>query len=278
MIRILKEQSRLLLTYQPGRFNDIGWLDEKLRQNGSVTLRRTFTFSSADLTKIVRQSHMDDDSERAFVLGVPQDGYYRINKDILGLKCDLLLDRTMKLEPRTFVANRDISVFRRIDELIEEAIIVGGESENAIPLADFDQLLKTFPTSTELTHYARSRIARVLKDYFGSLSDAEGQLNEYLAKKPKLVTSSREKVLEKSELKKFEYIHAEIIEMLQAAEAYSEKDWQRKILGLLLFIFPKYVAVLENVHIKDFYSKPGKATNSPTTTEIEIAVSDSKIV
>jgi hypothetical protein len=195
------------------------------------------------------------------VLGVAEGGYYRINKDILGLKFDLLLDRTMKLEPRTFVANRDISVFRKIDELIEEAIIVGEENENAIPLADFDQLLKTFPTSTELTHYARSRIARVLKDYFGTLSDAESRLNEYLAKKPKLVNSSREKVLEKSELKKFEYIHAELTEMLQAAEEYSEKDWQRKILGLLLFIFPKYVAVLENVHIKDFYSKPGKATN-----------------
>lgn len=49
--------------------------------------------------------------------------------------------------------------------------------------------------------------------------------------------------------------------MLQAAEEYTEKDWQRKILGLLLFIFPKYIAVLENVHIKDFYSKPDKTTN-----------------
>lgn len=261
MIRISKEQARLLLTYQPDRFNDARWLNDKLRQDGSVTLRRTFTFTSADLASIGTPTPEDDDSKCVFVLGVSEGDYYKINKDILGLKYDLLLDRAMKLEPRTFVANRDISVFRRIDELIDESIIVGGKNEMAIPLADFDQLLKTFPTSTELTHYARSRIARVLKDYFGTLSDAERQLNKYLEKKPTLPASSRENRLETFELKKFEYIHAELVAMLQAAEEYTEKDWQRKILSLLLFIFPKYIAVLENVHIKDFYSKPGKTTN-----------------
>jgi hypothetical protein len=49
--------------------------------------------------------------------------------------------------------------------------------------------------------------------------------------------------------------------MLKAVDSYLEKDWQKKILELLLFIFPKYIAVLENVHVKDFYSKPGKVTD-----------------
>lgn len=261
MIRIFKDQARLLLTYQPDRFNDTRWLDEKLRPDGSVTLRRTFTFTNADLASIGRPLQVDDDSERVFVLGVSESDYYKVNKDVLGLKYDLRLDRAMTLEPRTFVANRDISIFRKIDELIDEPIIVGGADESAIPLADFDQLLKTFPTSTELTHYARSRIARVLKDYFGTLSDAERQLNKYLEKRPRLVNSPRGDLLETFELQKFEYIHAELKEMLQTSEEYQEKDWQRKILDLLLFIFPKYIAVLENVHIKDFYSKLGRAAN-----------------
>ena len=261
MIRIFKEQARLLLTYQPDRFNETRWLDEKLRQDGSVTLRRTFTFTNAGLASIGKPLQIDDDSERVFVLGVSEGDYYKVNKDVLGLKYDLRLDRAMKLEPRTFVANRDISIFRKIDELIDEPITVGGADESAIPLADFDQLMKTFPTSTELTHYARSRIARVLKDYFGTLSDAERHLNKYLEKKSRLVTSSRGGLLETFELQKFEYIHAELKEMLREAEEYQEKDWQRKILDLLLFIFPKYIAVLENVQIKDFYSKPGRATN-----------------
>lgn len=261
MISIFAEENQLLLTYQPDRFNDARWLDEKLRQDGEVTLRRTFTFTGADLLTQSASSEERDDSERIFLLGLLEDGYYRINGDVLGLKHDLLLDRGMTLVPSTFIAQRDISVFRRIDELIDEPIVVGGDNESAIPLADFEQLLKTFPTSTELTHYARARIVRVLKDYFGTISDAEGQLNQYLKRKKKLPAASRESIVSNFELQKFEYVHAELESMLKQVDAYSEKDWQAKILGLLLFVFPKYVAVLENVHIKDFYTNASKTTD-----------------
>ncbi|GGE43200.1 hypothetical protein GCM10007421_16770 [Halopseudomonas oceani] len=261
MISIFAEENQLLLTYQPDRFNDARWLDEKLRQDGEVTLRRTFTFTGADLLTQSASSEERDDSERIFLLGLLEDGYYKINGDVLGLKHDLLLDRGMTLVPSTFIAQRDISVFRRIDELIDEPIVVGGDNESAIPLADFEQLLKTFPTSTELTHYARARIVRVLKDYFGTISDAEGQLNQYLKRKKKLPAASRESIVSNFELQKFEYVHAELESMLKQVDAYSEKDWQAKILGLLLFVFPKYVAVLENVHIKDFYTNASKTTD-----------------
>ncbi|EPG8492553.1 hypothetical protein L4542_006059, partial [Pseudomonas aeruginosa] len=228
MISIFAEENQLLLTYQPDRFNDARWLDEKLRQDGEVTLRRTFTFTGADLLTPSASSGEGDDSERIFLLGLLEDGYYKINSDVLGLKHDLLLDSAMTLVPSTFIAQRDISVFRRIDELIEEPIVVGGDNESAIPLADFEQLLKTFPTSTELTHYARARIVRVLKDYFGTISDAEGQLNQYLKRKKKLPAASRESIVSNFELQKFEYVHAELESMLKQVDAYSEKDWQAK--------------------------------------------------
>lgn len=261
MIKISKQADSLLLTYEPDRFNSVQWLDEKLKQDGEVTLRRTFTFTTGNLVSQAQQADDEDGAERIFKLGTTQDGYYRVNKTILGLKHDLLLEKAMKLEPRVFVANRDISIFRKIDELIDEQIIVGGEKEGAIPLIDFELLIQTFPTSTELTHYARSRISRVLKDYFGTLSDAESQLNSYLAKKKRLVATSRNSILGNFELQKFEYIHSELEGMLKDVDGYSERDWQKKILELLLFVFPKYIAVLENVHIKDFYSKPGKGTD-----------------
>lgn len=267
MIKISKQKDRLLLIYQPGRDNDVSWLDNKLRQDGSVTLRRTFTFTDADLVSRADQpeghdeSDWDDEGERIFVLGVLRKNYYKIKGEVLGLKHDLKLDSAMELEPGTFVAQRDISVFRRIDELIDEPIVVGGNDASALPLADFEHLLKSFPTTTELTHYARSRITRVLKDYFGTLSDAEDRLNRYLASKKKLSVSSKASFLADFELQKFEYIHAELKTMLAAVESYTEKDWQKKILDLLLLIFPKYVAVLENVHVKDFYSNPGKVTD-----------------
>lgn len=261
MIKISKENGRLLLSYQPDRFNTARWLDEKLHLDGRVTLRRTFTFTSADLVSPVTQTDEDDDGERIFLLGVLEGAYYKVNREILGLKHDLMLDSAMKLEPATFIAQRDISVFRRIDELIDEPITVGGSDANALPVDDFAHLLKTFPTTTELTLYARSRITRVLKDYFGTPSDAEDRLNRYLASKKKLATQSRETLLANFELQKFEYIHGELKSMLLAVESYPEKEWQKKVLGLLLLIFPKYIAVLETVHVKDFYSNSGKVAD-----------------
>jgi hypothetical protein len=270
MIELSKQDGQLLLIYEPDRSNDVQWLDKKLNQEGRVTLRRTFTFTISDLISPTEQVEDQDDVERTFKLGEADGGYFRIDKAILGLKHDLLLDLTMKLDAHVFVANRDISIFRRIDELVDEPIVVGGENEVAIPLADFESLQQTFPTSTELTHYARSRISRVLKDYLGILSDSESKLNGYLAKKKRLVATSRSTILETFELQKFKYIHDELSSMLQAVESYAEKDWQKKILELLLFIFPKYIAVLENVHIKDFYSK----TDKPTDRYIDLMLVD----
>lgn len=259
MIKISKQGNQLLLTYHADRFNDASWIDDKLKQDRRVTLRRTFTFTPNDL--LTQPSPSGEGDELTFLLGVLDNGYYKIRQDILGLKYDLLLDLDMKIVPGTFIAQRDISVFQRIDDLIDEPIIVGGECEHAIPQADFELLLKTFPTSTELTHYARARIERVLKDYFGTMSDAEEKLNRYLNRKKKLPTQSRERIIYNYEVQKFEYVHAELQSMLGDADNYSEKDWQAKILDLILFVFPKYVAVLENVHIKDFYTDAGKTTN-----------------
>ena len=261
MIKLSKQANQLLLIYQPDRFNDVRWLDEKLQQDGEVTLRRTFTFTPADLLTQPEPSGEEEDGERIFLLGLLENGYYKISKDVLGLKHDLLLESAMKMGPETFIAQRDISIFCKIDELIDEPIVVGGENENAIPLAEFELLLKTFPTSTELTHYARTRVARVLKDYFGTISDAEGRLNRHLNRKKKLPSKSRENIITNFELQKFEYVHAELESMLKVADSYSETDWQTKILGLLLFVFPKYIAVLESVHVKDFYSSPPKTTD-----------------
>ena len=259
MIQLSKQANQLLLIYRADRFDNARWLDDKLQKDGEVTLRRTFTFTPADLLN--QPADANEDDERSFLLGVLEDGYYKISKEILGLKYDLLLDPAIKIVPGTFIAQRNISVFRKIDALIDEPIIIGGESENAIPLGDFDLLLKTFPNSTELTHYARSRIARILKDYFGTISDAEKQLNNHLNRKETLPVESRESIVSNFELQKFEYVYAELESMLADVESYSENDWQTRILDLLLFVFPKYIAVLENVHIKDFYSNPPKATD-----------------
>jgi hypothetical protein len=253
----------LFLIYTPERFSS-DWVDNKLSENGSVTFRRTFTFSTDALAEEDKSDFWQED-KRVFLLAIGDGGFFKVNKDILGLKYDLRLSKDMAITIKTFVAYRNISVFRRIDELVDEPIVIGGNAAGAIPVDDFEELLRNFPTSTELTHYAHARIARVLKDYMVTMSDAQIKLDNYINQKKTIGNRSKTDFIKDYESKKFEYVRDEISAMLQEVDArpdaFKEKDWQRQLVEFLLLIFPRYVTVLENVHIKDFYSTLGKGTD-----------------
>ena len=184
--------------------------------------------------------------------------FTEFKREILGLKYDLLILKSMEINRGMFIAYRDISIFGKIDALIDEPIVIGGDSENAIPVEDFKELLRNFPTSTELTRYSHARITRVLKDYFGTMSDAQKKLDDYLNKRKSIKPPSGVEFVREYEPVKFEYIREELNDMLKNADEYKEKDWQNLIVGFLLLIFPKYIAVLQKLRVKDSYSDPQK--------------------
>lgn len=257
MIKFIRGEDQLLLEYQPSGNFDQGIVGHRLETDGEVTIRRTFVFEKADLVAPTEPEESDD-GEHTFVLGVAEGDYYRVSQRILDIKHDLLLWKQMPLSHKTFIANRDISIFGRIDALVEEPIVVGGDADGAIPLEEFNELLANFPTTTELTHYASARVTRILKDYLGTMSDAQIKLDRLLNQKRSISATSRISFLEDYEPRKFEYVRDELQNMLKDAESYSEHDWQKLIVGFLLLIFPKYIAVLENLQVKDFYSDPTK--------------------
>jgi hypothetical protein len=272
VITIIKDGARLLLGYRAERA-DISWVDHCLAEDGFVSLAgKTFILKTADLLPIEAPSGMPDDDTRAFLLGALENDYYLIRADILKLRHDLRLHKEMRLNHKTFTAYRDISIFAKIDSLIDEPIIVGGEAEGAITLEEFEYLLKVFPNSTELTHYACSRITRILKDYFNTMSDAQQRLNTYLARRESRLQAEageerqpyhdvRSQILLPYEQEKFRYVHDQLTDMLQNTGSYPEEDWQRIIVSFLCLIFPKYIAVLQNVQIKDFYTNPQRVRN-----------------
>lgn len=272
-IQFIPSEDRLLLNYQPSDMRDPLYVARKLETEGQVTVRKVFTFESTDL---VEQTESDEfnEGERTFIFGIAEGDYFRVNRRILGLKYDLRLYKQMPLSHKTFIASTDISIFRRIDELIEEPIVIGGSADNAIPLEGFDELLANFPTTDELKKYARARVTGVLKDYLGTMSDAQIKLDGYLNKKKTIRNRSKIDFIKDYEPKKFEYVRDEISAMLREfkanPKAYKEEDWQRQIVEFLLLIFPKYVAVLEKVYIKDFYPKVGDITKR----EVDIMLVD----
>jgi hypothetical protein len=264
MIEIKDKNGTLLLEYTPEK-PPYDWVQKELDESNSVTLSKTFHFSNDDILKepLNDTNNFDFDTEGSsttFVLAESENGYYKVKSHILGIQADALLSKDMQINKKTFVAHRDISIFSKIDKLIEEPIVVGGNHENAVPEADFKKLLKNFPTTTELTHYAHSRIFLILKEYLGTMTDAQKKLSIYLEKKTPIKPSTKVPALYEYEVHKYEYIRDRIKEMLADADAYSENEWQALMLEFILLIFPKYVAVLEKVNIKDFYSKAASVT------------------
>jgi len=262
LIKIIKKENQLLLEYVPDnlRGDGVSLIDTSLKEDGNVTITRIFTFQSKDIL-IDPQFIFDEEERRVFVLGLIEENYYKIDKDILGLQFDLLLDKAMKVNKKTFVATGNISVFNKIDNLIKEQIVIGDDYENAIPIIEFERLLNSFPTKTTLDHFAHSRISGILKDYLGTITDAEKKLNDHLKKQKPIKSSDKLAVLQEYEVRKYEFIRDRLIEMLNDLDAYSEGEWQKLMLDFLLLIFPKYVAVLETLHIRDYYTEPGKSTN-----------------
>jgi hypothetical protein len=269
VIKFEDHESHVVLVYSQDAFGPTSWVGDKLRSDGCVTLLRVFTLQKADLLSDDPDDYEADDDETAYRFAIGSiDGEYRtIRAGVLGLKHDLLVATSIQLTRSTFVAERNISVFGRVDHLQTEQIVVGGSREGAIPEEEFALLLQRFPTSTEVTYYAAARVARILREYLGTMSDAERRLENYIGRRERLgavepfESHGRIPAANKLELEKFAYVRDRLIEMLTDADSYSEADWQATVADLFLLVFPQYIAVLQNVHVKERYSRDDKSTN-----------------
>ena len=268
MITFEDHGSKVVLVYFPNSYGGVKWLDNKLDSEGDATITQVFTVQKTDLLspEADDEENYGNEDIRRFVIG-SLDGQYRtIRSDVLGLKHDLLIVTTMQLTRSTFVAERNISIFGRIDGLLTEQIVVGGNREGAIPVDEFARLLRRFPTSTEVTYYAATRVTRILREYLETMSDAELRLESYIERRERSGTEEwveahgRIPAANELELEKFTYVRDRLVEMLEDADGYPEADWQRSVADLFLLVFPQYIAVLHNVHVKELYSKESKST------------------
>ncbi len=256
--------SDVVLTYQADQA-DNGWVWRELRDHNTVTLNRVFTFERQDLVNEPDEADQDNDFEEFkyhFRFGVRRDGYFCIEGRIFDIPNTVLIaDSGVTLDRKIFVAERNISIFRKLAELIapDQPIIIGGSRTGAIPISDFQVLLTKFPNTVELNRYAAARVANVIGDYISPLKDARAQYEAYLNRRRSTLTDAvlSQSELLRTEVEKYVFIRNTIAEWLKDGTARSEGDWQKMILNFLLLIFPKYVVVLSNVKVVDAYSKPG---------------------
>lgn len=263
MVRFEVNRTSVILEYTP-EFNGPEWVQRELQAYGKVTVSRAFTFTTADLLQAPGEATEDqvDEPLFRFRFAARRGGYFRIPGRILGIANEVLVAETIWLERKFFVAERNIGIFGRIAKIKqdESAIIIGGEDEDAIPEPVFRELLDRFPTTGEVDRYAAARIETILGEFFDEMRSARENYEAYLNRRPPIVSDRplAQHELLQAEIDKFVYVRDTIVAWLRTAETYSERDWQRMIVKVILLILPKYVAVLENVTIADFYTNEGR--------------------
>lgn len=264
MINFVVKKRAVFLEYRP-EFTSENWIWSELNSHQKVTISRGFHFLLSDLSSAPPKNNdkTRDDYVFRFKFAIKENGYFRINGRKLGLDIDVLIaDEGVKLERNIFIAERNIGIFRRIAKMKKNAtdIVVGGNSEGNIPIDVFYQLLDKFPNSGELDRYASARVETIVGEFFDEMKSARDNYEAYLTKRKSIVSHKplQQSDILQAEIDKFVYVQDTISAWLKKSEIYSERDWQRMIIKVILLIFPKYVAVLENIEISDFYTTPGE--------------------
>lgn len=264
MIRFIINKRSVVLEYEP-EFTGASWVLNELKTHHEVTLSRAFTFRESDLISGPAEAEDEEIGEPVFRFrfATRRGGYFRIAGRKLGISNEVLIaDQGITLERKLFVAERNIGIFRRIAKVKQDAaeIVIGGDREDGIPIEVFRELLVRFPNSGELDRYASARVETIIGEFFDGMKSARDNYEVYLSKRKSSVSDKplEQEQLLKAEIDKFAYLRDTISAWLENADAYSERDWQRMIMKVILLIFPKYVAVLENVEIADFYSSPDR--------------------
>ena len=246
-LKIVKNEDFLICEYTPFTLNT-SFIFDKISQDGSYTLKRTFSISNDEILE-KKEEYIK------FIVGEKEDCYYHLNNKVLGIEHNIFIHEDMKTNISSFIAHENISIMKKIDNIIDEDLYIGGESGN-LPESVFVELIKKFPNKHELYLYSNMRIGVLIQDYL--LTKKENHINyeNYMSNKNRntIIKKNKDIVIEKkiaeNEYLKYQYIKEKLVKMLENEKFYLEKDWQKEIANILTLIFPMYQLVVDEVMIE----------------------------
>lgn len=241
-------------------FSSNAWLRDDLKK-GEVIVSSVFHFETGDLVNTPPDDDRIDGFTYELRFGTVEGAYVRIPGRRLGIDNDVLLAADIELKRKLFAAERNISVFGRLADLLTntDPIVIGGPAKDSIPRTAFEELLNRFPNTYEMDRYAGARVSTVLSQYIDGMKDARGRYETYLNKRLAGTGAGTLDLdfIKALEVEKYIIIRDLITDALTTKTNIAEKEWQKLMASFLLLLFPKYIKLLENVTIADFYSVPG---------------------
>lgn len=237
-------------------------ITKRLDTEDDVSVKHTFLVTKDLLCEDIED---DDDWEETlrFYIGAVGEAYTQLDSEVFSTDHSFYFGNEIKLKPEMFTAYRNISILRKIDEVIERDFYIGGdwENHNGISKEIFDDLLKKFPKTAELDKYAHKRIAGIIKDYFPECDKYEAIYEKFVESKNSSYTSSVSAISKfnvQIELEQFTVAYQELMDMLNRFETIDEKQWQEKIHNILQLLYPKYICCAREIK---FYG--GKKDKQP---------------
>lgn len=262
-----KTGKTLVLAYRPR--DDDEWVRRKFQRNEQLVIKGTYHLTKADL---LPESSKDEDEDQwddaplRFEIGRLRGQYYVIDDRVLDIGTPVWLHKDCDITWKWFTAERRVSILGVIAELRPKRIVIGGSQPDAIPVEEFERLLRRFPTPHELRRYSLARVAAVVREYTDTAVDAERAYQKYVSKIIDAPAADITEPFRKVDAKKFQLLHLRLEKMLRAEESYSEAKWQAEILQIVRLLNPRYIHAFEKVKIRDL--------DAGTNREVDIMLID----
>ncbi len=249
-IDITEESGKLILTFRPESLEVIRHVISILEKKGEYNFNRTLCLKKEEL--LTELADIDEDVYSLdFILAKKEGNYFKVGKQILGTNFNVFFEEDYTPHIDDFVAYSNISIFFKISHFNKEDVYIGGDHESAMPLEVFHKLIKSFPNSTETKKYALARVASLIKDYYESEKDLQADYERYLGRKQSLKKSNPNLRFSGYETKKFDELYDKLEYMLEHYELFTEPQWQKEIVHILVLLFPRYIKAIREVPVKD---------------------------
>lgn len=243
---------QLILEYKP-ELVDLESIFRTLNEKDELYL------GALKLTASAVIGHDDYEGTISFRIGYKQGDYYSLDKDIFSLDydfmyhSDLITNKELKIEEKHFYQGRFARVINLLSDYANQNIRIVPNNFNIVSdgdilFRDYLLIIDKFPNQREINLYKRAVIESIIGGYFSNESAIE-KYNSYVDKRrnpPKNI--SDEIVINKeTEIFKYELILKELEEMLKGN--YSEREWQDKLIPIILLMYPKYIKYISKVRI-----------------------------
>lgn len=238
-------------------------LDAEYCSRYTYYLKKGNYFFLNDEGKIVDSNEQVED-KLAYKIGRLEGNYYCFDNEIFGLQHTFRIDVSLidKLQDKHFLKYPSrLSILKEIDSLINEDFYILpddtiSEEVSSISWTEYNNLVDSFPTTTTVKHYIDKLVAEKIEGFFELKKNYDDELEKHLQKTNRITSSntlfSKELDYEvtQAEISKFTYA-LDLLKYILEQEIISEKEWQNKILDILLLIYPQYQIVIDEVGLSN---------------------------